>query len=110
MIFGSRALLALLGIVLLAQPPQMAKVRRIYATRDAPVFVSNLATGPKQLASTLGRGQCVVLIGAGVRLDPKHFLLFERLINATDQHAPGTKICFNTGPTDTSGSRTPGLK
>jgi hypothetical protein len=41
-------------------------------------FVSDLATGARQLANTLGCGQCdCVLIGAGVRLDAKHFLLFE---------------------------------
>ena len=41
-----------------------------------------------------------VLIGAGVRIDPEEFLLFEKLINVAHQHAPAAKICFNTGPTD----------
>ncbi len=41
-----------------------------------------------------------VLVGAGVRTDNEEFLLFEKLINVVHEHAPGAKICFNTGPTD----------
>ena len=43
-----------------------------------------------------------VLIGAGVRLDPEHFLLFEKLINVVHEYAPKAKICFNTSPGDTA--------
>ncbi|MCB1313900.1 MAG: hypothetical protein KDK29_19340 [Sedimentitalea sp.] len=42
----------------------------------------------------------VVLIGAGVRKDDDHFEVFERLVNAVHEHAPGARIAFNTGPTD----------
>jgi hypothetical protein len=45
-----------------------------------------------------------VLIGAGVRLNAKHFLLFEKLLNAVHEHAPRAKICFNTKPTDVAES------
>ncbi len=42
-----------------------------------------------------------VMIGAGVRLPPDHFLLFEKLINVVHRHAaPTTRICFNTRPDD----------
>ena len=41
-----------------------------------------------------------VLVGAGVRTDDDEFLLFEKLINVVHEHAPGARICFNTGPTD----------
>lgn len=41
-----------------------------------------------------------VLIGAGVRTDSEEFLLFEQLINVIHEHAPGAKLCFNTGPAD----------
>lgn len=44
---------------------------------------------------------CIV-IGAGIRTLPTHFLLFEKLINAVHQHAPEAKICFNTKPSDTA--------
>jgi hypothetical protein len=43
-----------------------------------------------------------VLIGAGVRTVPRHFALFERLVNVLHEHAPGAKLCFNTRPDDTA--------
>jgi hypothetical protein len=43
-----------------------------------------------------------IMIGAGVRTDAEHFLLFEKLINVMHQNAPEAKICFNTGPTDSA--------
>lgn len=43
-----------------------------------------------------------VLIGAGVRLDPEAFIVFERLVNAVHSAAPTSKICFNTNPSDTA--------
>jgi len=42
-----------------------------------------------------------ILIGAGVRTAPSNFLLFEKLMNVVHQHAPDSKICFNTKPSDT---------
>lgn len=39
-----------------------------------------------------------VMIGAGVRLPPSNFLLFEKLVNVVHEHAPQAKICFNTLP------------
>jgi hypothetical protein len=44
---------------------------------------------------------CVV-IGAGIRTFPEHFLLFEKLINVVHRHAPDAIIGFNTHPTDTA--------
>lgn len=43
----------------------------------------------------------VVLIGAGVRRDDDHFLLFEKLVNIVHEFAPRARIAFNTGPADT---------
>jgi hypothetical protein len=43
-----------------------------------------------------------ILIGAGVRANPTHFLLFEKLINVVHEHAPRAKISFNTLPSDTA--------
>ncbi len=43
-----------------------------------------------------------VMIGAGVRTYPGHFLLFEQLINLVHQQAPSARICFNTRPDDTA--------
>ena len=43
-----------------------------------------------------------VLIGAGVRVNPANFLLFEKLINVVHEHAPRARLCFNTMPGDTA--------
>jgi len=38
-----------------------------------------------------------------LRLIPRYFLLFEKLLNVVHQHAPASvKICFNTGPSDSA--------
>ena len=42
-----------------------------------------------------------VVIGAGVRANPKYFLLFEKLVNVVHELAPRSRIGFNTKPTDT---------
>jgi acetyl esterase/lipase len=42
-----------------------------------------------------------VIIGAGVRANPKYFLLFEKLLNLVHELAPKARIAFNTKPTDT---------
>jgi hypothetical protein len=42
-----------------------------------------------------------IMIGAGIRTIPSNFFLFEKLINVVHEHAPHSKICFNTKPTDT---------
>ena len=44
----------------------------------------------------------LVMIGAGVRKDDEHFLVFERLINVVHEHAPKARLAFNTGPTDSA--------
>ncbi len=43
----------------------------------------------------------VVSVGAGVRQPPENLLLFERVVNAIHQHAPGAKICFSRNADDT---------
>lgn len=50
--------------------------------------------------SLKGTAYDVVLIGAGVRKDDDHFLVFETLVNVVHEFAPQAKIAFNTGPTD----------
>jgi hypothetical protein len=44
---------------------------------------------------------CVV-IGAGVRLPPRHLAIFEAVINAVHKAAPGAAIAFNTRPEDSA--------
>ncbi|MGA2583661.1 MAG: hypothetical protein ABSG31_10330 [Tepidisphaeraceae bacterium] len=43
-----------------------------------------------------------VLIGAGVRINPSNFLLFEKLVNIVHEYAPQAKLCFNQLPSDTA--------
>ena len=43
-----------------------------------------------------------IMIGAGVRVIPAHFILFEKLVNLVHEHAPHARFCFNTKPTDTA--------
>ncbi len=42
----------------------------------------------------------IVLVGAGVRVDPDLFFLFETVINLIHEHAPKAKIAFNSLPND----------
>jgi hypothetical protein len=42
-----------------------------------------------------------ILIGAGIRIPEKNFLLFEKMINTIHEHASNARICFNTKPQDT---------
>jgi hypothetical protein len=49
-----------------------------------------------------GRAYDCVVIGAGVRLPPSNFLLFEKLVNVVIRNAPQARLCFNTKPSDTA--------
>ncbi|MEU0540406.1 hypothetical protein ABZ319_11080 [Nocardia sp. NPDC005978] len=54
------------------------------------------------LRECLSRGQFrAAMIGAGVRMAAEHTVLFERLVNALVEVAPGTRLCFNTSPETT---------
>lgn len=43
----------------------------------------------------------LVVIGAGIRLDPVLTPLFEILVDATRELAPGARLCFNVSPSTT---------
>ncbi|MDJ0859164.1 MAG: hypothetical protein QNJ03_08790 [Dinoroseobacter sp.] len=65
------------------------------------VFITDGETAAEKVADTLKKQSYdVVLIGAGVRKDDDHFLVFEQLVNTVHDHAPQARIAFNTGPTD----------
>ncbi len=49
-----------------------------------------------------GSSYDVVMIGAGVRMDPALTHLFEVLVNVTRELAPRAVLVFNTGPTTTA--------
>lgn len=43
-----------------------------------------------------------IIVGAGIRLPPSNFILFEKIINTVHEFAPKAKIIFNTNPADTA--------
>jgi hypothetical protein len=59
--------------------------------------------GRVMLGKTLNEAayDCVV-IGGGLRIPPKSLALFEMVVNAVHEAAPGAKIAFNTRPEDTA--------
>ncbi len=64
-------------------------------------FIHSGDTATAQLEAALeSKAFDVVMIGAGVRKDDDHFLVFERLVNIVHERAPNARIAFNTGPTD----------
>lgn len=66
-------------------------------------FIHSAATAVSDLADMLkSHTYDVVMIGAGVRKDEEHFLVFEQLVNTIHEHAPQARIAFNTGPTDSA--------
>jgi len=66
-------------------------------------FIDGSPDSVTELKTRLSDGDYdCVMIGAGVRTVDKHFLLFEELINLVHQNAVNSKICFNTGPTDSA--------
>ena len=69
---------------------------------DVGFFRPDETAGPaveRQLRSA--NYDCVV-IGAGVRLPPRHLALFEVVINAIRKAAPRATIAFNTRPDDSA--------
>jgi hypothetical protein len=70
----------------------------------AVLYVDAGETAEALLADTLATGgyDCI-MVGAGVRIVPPYFLLFEKLMNVIHRQAPAsTKLCFNTTPADTA--------
>ncbi|KAI1351697.1 hypothetical protein F5Y01DRAFT_282367 [Xylaria sp. FL0043] len=47
-------------------------------------------------------GYDAIGIGAGVRLNPTHTAMFERIVNMCGTIAPGVPLMFNDGPDGTS--------
>mmetsp|Transcript_24674 Transcript_24674/g.79790 ORF Transcript_24674/g.79790 Transcript_24674/m.79790 type:complete len:137 (-) Transcript_24674:543-953(-) len=71
------------------------------AGHDAsPCWIDTGATAEATVIGELAKGYDAVLVGAGVRTDPEHFLLFEKLVNVVHEHTPDAKICLNSNPFD----------
>ncbi len=73
-----------------------------YSVRSLYVDDGKTAEAVLTEALTTDRYDCI-MVGAGLRIVPPYFLLFEKLINVVHQHAPAsTKLCFNSNPADTA--------
>lgn len=72
-----------------------------YQVQTRLVDLGETAEAVVSRALTESEFDCV-MIGAGIRTAPTHFLLFERLINVVHRHAPSARICFNTKPGDSA--------
>ena len=72
-----------------------------YSVRS--LYVDDGKTAEAALTAELSSdGYDCIMVGAGLRIVPPYFLLFEKLINVIHRRAPAsTKICFNTNPSDT---------
>ena len=68
------------------------------------LYVDDGKTAEAALTKALAsNGFDCIMIGAGLRIVPPYFLLFEKLINIIHRHAStSTKLCFNTNPADTA--------
>ncbi|MDC0719065.1 hypothetical protein [Nannocystis bainbridge] len=53
---------------------------------------------PVLRARLTARPPAAVMIGAGIRTQPAHLLLFERIVNLVQAVAPGASLCFSTSP------------
>lgn len=60
------------------------------------------SAGPAVKRQLATKSYDCVVVGAGVRLPPRGLALFEAVINAIHQAAPGAAIAFNTRPDDTA--------
>ena len=68
------------------------------------LYVDDGKTAEAALTAEISTGEYdCIMIGAGLRVVPPYFLLFEKLINVVHRHAPAsTKVCFNANPSDTA--------
>ena len=68
------------------------------------LYVDDGRTAERALTTELmGAEYDCIMVGAGLRIVPPYFLLFEKLINVIHRHVPAsTKVCFNTNPSDTA--------
>jgi len=76
-------------------------IRRGYSVKMCFTDFGETAEAVVQNQLKQKRFDCV-LIGAGIRMIPSNFMLFEKLINVVHEHAPQAKLCFNTKPSDTA--------
>jgi hypothetical protein len=78
------------------------KVAAAGHTLDFCFILGEPADGARIEEALRGQPYDIIVVGAGIRLQPKHHLLFEQVVNLVHRDAPRAAICFNTTPSDTS--------
>ncbi|MBO9715172.1 hypothetical protein [Sphingomonas sp.] len=96
-----------LSAEIIAKGLEADEARIAAAGHDAEMLMIDAQGTPEAAAAATraalaARPVEVVVIGGGVRLDPAQTLVLEALVNAVLEAAPGTRIGFNTMPTDTA--------
>ncbi len=85
-----------------------------FAAREWEVDVGFIrpdeTAGPTVRSLLASKNYNCVVIGAGVRLPPRHLEIFEDVINAVHKSAPGAVIAFNTRPEDSADAAARWLK
>jgi hypothetical protein len=76
---------------------------------DLGYLFPNDTAGPTVAALLRSKTYDCVVVGAGVRLPPRHLALFEVIIHAIRQAAPAATIAFNTRPDDSADAAARGL-
>ena len=73
---------------------------------DVCLIQPDETAGPAVERMLASKSYDCVVIGAGVRLPPRHLALFEIVINSIRKAAPGAAIAFNTRPDDSADAAT----
>jgi hypothetical protein len=76
---------------------------------DIGLIQPDETAGPAVERMLASKSYDCVVIGAGVRLPPRHLALFEIVINSIRKAAPGAAIAFNTRPDDSADAAARGL-
>jgi hypothetical protein len=69
---------------------------------DVVLIRPDETAGPMVESRLASNSYDCVVIGAGIRLPPRRFEVFESVINAVRRTAPGAPIAFNTRPEDSA--------
>ena len=77
---------------------------------DVCLIQPDETAGPAAERQLASKSYDCVVIGAGVRLPPRHLPLLETLIHAVRHAAPGAAIAFNTRPDDSAVAAARGLE
>lgn len=80
---------------------ERARLRELGFTVDLCLLDYGRTAEAVYRAALSAKDYDLVVIGAGIRLDPALTPLLEVLVDATRELAPAAKLCFNVSPTTT---------